>query len=83
MQAPNLDDPIGLRDRAMLEVLYASGLRVSELVGLKVTEVSLSDGVVRATGKGSKTRLVPLGEEAVEWVARYLNEGRLRYCKND
>ncbi|BCM25975.1 site-specific tyrosine recombinase XerD [Methyloradius palustris] len=76
LQAPNLDDPIGLRDRAMLEVLYASGLRVSELVGLKVTEVSLSDGVVRATGKGSKTRLVPLGEEAVEWVARYLNEGR-------
>ncbi|HSH97250.1 MAG: site-specific tyrosine recombinase XerD [Methylophilaceae bacterium] len=76
LHAPNLDDPIGLRDRAMLEVLYASGLRVSELVGLKVTEVSLSDGVVRATGKGSKTRLVPLGEEAVEWVARYLNEGR-------
>jgi integrase/recombinase XerD len=76
LHVPNLDDPIGLRDRAMLEVLYASGLRVSELVGLKVTEVSLSDGVVRATGKGSKTRLVPLGEEAVEWVARYLNEGR-------
>jgi len=76
LQAPNLDDPIGLRDRAMLEVLYASGLRVSELVGLKVTEVSLNEGVVRATGKGSKTRLVPLGEEAVEWVVRYLNEGR-------
>jgi len=76
LRAPNLDDPIGLRDRAMLEVLYASGLRVSELVGLKVTEVSLNEGVVRATGKGSKTRLVPLGEEAVEWVARYLNEAR-------
>lgn len=76
LKAPNLHEPIGLRDRAMLEVLYASGLRVSELVGLKVTEVSLNEGVVRATGKGSKTRLVPLGEEAVEWVARYLNEGR-------
>jgi integrase/recombinase XerD len=81
LQAPNLNEPIGLRDRAMLEVLYASGLRVSELVGLKVTEVSLSDGVVRATGKGSKTRLVPLGEEAVEWVERYLNEGRTEILK--
>jgi integrase/recombinase XerD len=76
LNAPNPNDSLGQRDRAMLELLYASGLRVSELVGLKVTEVSLSDGVVRATGKGSKTRLVPLGEEAVEWIARYLNESR-------
>ena len=74
--APNLDDPIGLRDRAMLELLYASGLRVSELVGLKVTEVSLSEGVVRVTGKGSKTRLVPMGEVAVDWLTRYLKEAR-------
>lgn len=76
LEAPDIHDPIGLRDRAMLEILYASGLRVSELVGLKVTEVSLSEGVVRVTGKGSKTRLVPMGEVAVAWIARYLNEGR-------
>ena len=76
LNAPNLNEPIGLRDRAMLEILYASGLRVSELVGLKVTEVSLTEGVVRVTGKGSKTRLVPMGEVAVDWISRYLNEGR-------
>jgi len=78
LNAPDLNDPIGLRDRAMLEILYASGLRVSELVGLKVTEVSLTEGVVRVTGKGSKTRLVPMGEVAVDWISRYLNEGRSR-----
>ncbi len=76
LKAPNLDNPLGLRDRAMLEILYACGLRVSELVGIKVTEVSLNEGVVRVTGKGRKTRLVPLGEEAVEWAERYLKEGR-------
>ncbi|MFA6179453.1 MAG: site-specific tyrosine recombinase XerD [Candidatus Methylopumilus sp.] len=76
LNAPDLNEAIGLRDRAMLEILYASGLRVSELVGLKVTEVSLSEGVVRVTGKGSKTRLVPMGEVAVDWISRYLNEGR-------
>ncbi len=76
LNAPNVNEPIGLRDRAMLEILYASGLRVSELVGLKVTEVSLTEGVVRVTGKGSKTRLVPMGEEATDWIMRYLNEGR-------
>ena len=76
LNAPNLNDPIGLRDRAMLEILYASGLRVSELVELKVTEVSLSEGVVRVTGKGSKTRLVPMGEVAVDWISRYLSEAR-------
>jgi integrase/recombinase XerD len=74
--APEIAQSLGLRDRAMLEILYACGLRVSELVGLKVTEVSLSEGVIRVTGKGSKTRLVPMGEEAVEWVARYLKESR-------
>ena len=76
LAAPNLDDPIGLRDRAMIELLYASGLRVSELVSVKVTEVSLSEGVVRVTGKGSKTRLVPMGEVAVDWLTRYLQEAR-------
>ncbi len=74
--APDLNQSLGLRDRAMLEILYASGLRVSELVGLKVTEVSLNEGVIRVTGKGSKTRLVPMGEEAVEWISRYLKESR-------
>ena len=76
LNSPNVDEPIGLRDRAMLELLYACGLRVTELVSVKVTEVSLSDGVVRVTGKGSKTRLVPMGEEAVDWISRYLSEAR-------
>jgi integrase/recombinase XerD len=76
LKAPNVMEAVGLRDRAMLELLYACGLRVSELVGIKVTEVSLSDGVVRVTGKGSKTRLVPMGEEAVDWLMRYIKEGR-------
>ena len=76
IEAPDTNTDLGLRDRAMLETLYATGLRVSELVGLQVTELSISDGVVRVTGKGSKTRLVPLGEQAVEWLTRYLAEGR-------
>jgi integrase/recombinase XerD len=70
------DDSLGLRDKAMLETLYAAGLRVSELVNLKTTEVSLDMGVVRIMGKGGKERLVPLGEEANDWIARYLREGR-------
>ena len=74
--APDAETPRGLRDRAMLEVLYASGLRVSELVGLKTHEANLDAGVVRILGKGSKERLVPLGEEAVAWVQRYLREAR-------
>ena len=76
LDAPNVNQPLGLRDRAMLEILYASGLRVSELVGLKVTEVSLNEGMIRVTGKGSKTRLVPMGQEAVEWIEKYLRESR-------
>lgn len=76
LNAPDISQPIGLRDRAMLELLYASGLRVSELVNVKVSEISLNDGVVRITGKGNKTRLVPMGQEAVEWIARYLQEAR-------
>lgn len=76
LDAPDLGQPRGLRDRAMLELLYACGLRVSELVGLKVTEIGLQEGVIRVTGKGSKTRLVPMGEEALEWIGRYLKEAR-------
>jgi integrase/recombinase XerD len=76
LQAPDDNLPMGLRDRAMLELLYACGLRVSELVGIKATEVSVNDGVVRVTGKGRKTRLVPMGEEAADWIARYLREAR-------
>jgi len=76
LAAPDVNTPLGLRDRAMLEVVYATGLRVSELVSLRLFEVSLSDGVLRTIGKGSKERLVPLGEVAVEWVQRYLTEAR-------
>ena len=72
--APDVATQLGLRDRAMLETLYATGLRVSELVALKRFEVNLDAGVVRVLGKGSKERLVPLGEEAVEWISRYLSE---------
>ena len=76
LNAPDTQTPLGLRDRAMLEVLYASGLRVSELVTLRVSQVSMDMGVVRVMGKGSKERLVPLGEVALEWLRRYLADGR-------
>lgn len=76
LQAPNVDQHIELRDKAMLEVLYATGLRVSELVGLTLSDVSLRQGVVRVIGKGNKERLVPLGEEAVYWIENYLEYGR-------
>lgn len=77
LQAPCVDEPLELRDKAMLEVLYATGLRVSELVGLTIVDVSLRQGVVRVIGKGNKERLVPLGEEAIYWLERYLEHGRL------
>jgi len=76
LAAPAPETTLGLRDRAMLETLYATGLRVSELVGLRLTQVSLDMGVVRVMGKGSKERLVPLGEEAIEWIRRYLAHAR-------
>ncbi len=76
LAAPEVAKPLGLRDRAMLETLYASGLRVSELIGLKTFEINLEAGVVRVLGKGSKERLVPLGEEAVDWVRRYIADAR-------
>jgi len=81
LATPDVARPRGLRDRAMLEVLYASGLRVSELVGLKTFEANLDAGVVRIQGKGSKERLVPLGEEAVSWVQRYQREARSALLK--
>jgi integrase/recombinase XerD len=76
LAAPDVATPLGLRDRAMLETLYATGLRVSELVALKTFEANLEAGVVRVMGKGSKERLVPLGEEAVEWISRYTKARR-------
>jgi integrase/recombinase XerD len=76
LAAPDVNTPLGVRDRTMLEVLYAAGLRVSELTTLKVFEVDLGAGVVRVLGKGSKVRLVPLGEEAVDWVRRYVADSR-------
>jgi integrase/recombinase XerD len=71
LDAPITEEVLGCRDRAMLEVLYATGLRVSELIGLTVSQVNLRQGVVRVIGKGSKDRLVPLGEIAEQWISRY------------
>jgi integrase/recombinase XerD len=76
LDAPDTGTAEGLRDRAMLELLYATGLRVSELVGLQPDQLSLAQGVVRVVGKGGKERLVPLGDEAVMWVERFVTEGR-------
>lgn len=76
LAAPDPDTPLGLRDRCMLELMYASGLRVSELVGLSSVSVSLNDGALRVTGKGSRERLVPFGQEADAWIRRYLAEAR-------
>lgn len=76
LSAPDVNTALGLRDRTMLELMYASGLRVSELVLLKTIEVGMNEGVLRVTGKGNKTRLVPFGEEARGWIERYLKEGR-------
>jgi len=76
LQAPEHDKSLGLRDRAMLELLYATGLRVSELVGVRLQQLDLSQGVVKIIGKGNKERLVPLGEEAVDWLERYLKIAR-------
>lgn len=76
LQAPGEEEPIEQRDKAMLELLYATGLRVSELVGLTLSDVSLRQGVVRVTGKGNKERLVPMGEEAIYWIERFIEYGR-------
>ena len=76
LAAPDVETALGLRDRTMLEVLYATGLRVSELVGLRPEQVNVQQGVLRVVGKGGKERLVPLGEMAVDWLARFLERGR-------
>ncbi len=76
LNEPSVDIAIELRDKAMLEVLYGAGLRVSELVGLNINQINLRQGVVRTFGKGSKERLVPLGEEAVYWVEQYVKKAR-------
>lgn len=76
LRAPDVATPLGLRDRAMFELLYATGLRVSELVNLRSDQVNLRQGVLRVVGKGSKERLVPLGEEAQHWLERYAREAR-------
>ena len=76
LQGPDTCEAIGLRDRAMLELLYASGLRVSELVGLTVERLNTNQGVVRVMGKGSKERLVPVGEEALKWLEQYAHTAR-------
>ncbi|MFT7229525.1 MAG: integrase/recombinase XerD [Methylophilaceae bacterium] len=83
LNAPNTDDPIQLRDKAMLEVLYATGLRVTELVSLRLDQLSIQQGVVRVIGKGNKERLVPLGEDAVDWVSIYLKQGRGLLLKSE
>ncbi len=81
LNAPDVDTSLGLRDRAMLELLYATGLRVSELVGIRLFELSLNDNVVRVMGKGSKERLVPLGEVAADWLRHYIASARNELLK--
>ena len=76
LAAPDVDLPLGMRDRTMLELMYASGLRVSELVGLKLFNLGLNEGVLRVLGKGSKERLVPFGQIASDWITRYLEQAR-------
>ena len=83
LAAPDVSTSIGLRDRAMLEVLYACGLRVSELTGLKLSEINLRQGVVRIVGKGSKERLVPMGQESIDWLNRYFGEARNELLKKN
>lgn len=83
LNAPQTDVPIQLRDKAMLEVLYATGLRVTELVSLRLEQISLQQGVVRVIGKGNKERLVPLGEEAIEWISTFLKQGRGLLLKSE
>jgi len=82
LRAPDLTDPLGIRDRAMMELLYASGLRVSELVGVKTDNINLKAGFVRSLGKGSKERIVPLGKKAIEWIEKYIQRVRSKWKKS-
>lgn len=79
--APNTDRALGLRDRAMLELMYGSGFRVSELVALRVDQLNPRQAMIRVTGKGNKERLVPVGEESLDWLTRFLSEGRVKLLK--
>jgi len=81
IRAPDVDTPLGLRDRAMFELIYATGLRVSELVGLRADQINLRQGVLRVTGKGGKDRLVPIGDEAEHWLQRYFSETRPQFAQ--
>src|SRR3984885_13983986 len=81
LQAPNLATPFGLRDRAMLEVLYSTGLRVSELLNLRISDIDMRMGCVRCIGKGDKERLVPIGRKAIEAVEQYLAQGRPKFAR--
>jgi len=83
LDAPDIEKSHGVRDRAMLEVLYACGLRVSELVGLTLNQVNLNHGVIRVMGKGNKERLIPFGEQASEWISRFINEARTDLLKSN
>lgn len=83
LNAPNTEEPIQLRDKAMLEVLYATGLRVTELVSMRLDQLSIQQGVVRIIGKGNKERLVPLGEEALDWISTFLKQGRGQLLKSE
>ncbi len=83
LQAPDPNSPYGIRDRAMLELMYGSGLRVSELVGLELNQVNTNQGLVRLIGKGSKERVVPVGEEALHWLALYLRQARPELQRQD
>ena len=81
LEAPNLATPVGLRDRAMIEILYSTGLRVSELLNLRITDVDMRIGCVRCIGKGDKERLVPIGRKAIEAIEQYLAHGRPKFAR--
>jgi integrase/recombinase XerD len=83
LHAPQTDAPRGLRDRTMLEVLYACGLRVSELVNIKIDQINIQQGVLLVWGKGNKERMVPVGEQALDWLQRYIQQGRPRLLKGN
>ena len=83
IKAPSIDEDIGLRDRAMLELIYACGLRVSELINLDILNLNLRQGVIRVIGKGEKERLVPMGEEALHWIQEYINHSRPNLLKDN
>lgn len=83
LNAPDTEKPQGLRDKALLELLYATGLRVTELVTLQLQQLNLRQGIVRVLGKGNKERLVPLGEEAIQWITTYIAKARGLFLKND